>query len=87
MEKKTRARIIVSGKVQGVYFRMETKKEAERLHVFGWVRNNKDGTVEGLKHRYLPVFSVQYHPEAAPGPKDSEYIFDQFMDMMTGKEA
>jgi carbamoyl-phosphate synthase small subunit len=38
-----------------------------------------DGTVEGMRHRELPIFSVQYHPEAAPGPHDSEYLFDQFI--------
>ncbi|REH77726.1 carbamoyl phosphate synthase small subunit [Staphylococcus felis] len=41
-----------------------------------------DGTVEGLKHKYLPAFSVQYHPEACPGPTDSNYLFDQFIEMM-----
>ncbi|MBO8171116.1 MAG: glutamine-hydrolyzing carbamoyl-phosphate synthase small subunit [Bacillaceae bacterium] len=41
-----------------------------------------DETVEGLKHKKYPAFSVQYHPEASPGPEDSSYLFDQFMDMM-----
>lgn len=38
-----------------------------------------DNTVEGMKHNELPIFCVQFHPEASPGPKDSEYIFDEFM--------
>ena len=42
--------------------------------------NINDGTVEGMKHTKLPIASVQFHPEAAAGPKDSEYIFDKFME-------
>jgi carbamoyl-phosphate synthase small subunit len=41
-----------------------------------------DGTVEGLKHTKFPVFTIQYHPEASPGPEDSNYLFNQFMDLM-----
>ncbi|HEV8194908.1 MAG TPA: carbamoyl-phosphate synthase (glutamine-hydrolyzing) small subunit, partial [Ktedonobacterales bacterium] len=40
--------------------------------------NLSDGSVEGLAHEYLPIFSVQYHPEAAPGPEDNQYLFDRF---------
>ena len=47
--------------------------------------NLNDGTVEGLRHKELPVFSVQYHPEAAPGPHDSRYLFDRFIDLMESK--
>lgn len=47
--------------------------------------NLNDGTVEGMEHRELPVFSVQYHPESAPGPHDSRYLFDQFVSLMASK--
>jgi acylphosphatase len=48
MEKKIRAHAIISGRVQGVFFRMETKRAADGFGVFGWVRNRKDGTVEAV---------------------------------------
>ena len=41
-----------------------------------------DGTVEGIRHTQLPIFSVQYHPEASPGPDDNRYLFDQFWAML-----
>ncbi len=44
--------------------------------------NLNDRTVAGLRHRSLPVFSVQYHPESAPGPHDSEYLFNRFVQLM-----
>jgi carbamoyl-phosphate synthase small subunit len=44
--------------------------------------NLYDGTVEGLRHTSRPVFCVQYHPEAAPGPHDADYLFDQFLAAM-----
>ena len=43
-----------------------------------------DGSNCGLRHKELPVFSVQYHPEASPGPRDSRYLFQRFVDMMDG---
>jgi carbamoyl-phosphate synthase small subunit len=48
--------------------------------------NLNDNTVEGMKHKYLPVFSVQYHPEGSPGPQDSSYLFDKFMYIMKGEK-
>ena len=41
-----------------------------------------DGTIEGLRHKKLPIYSVQYHPEASPGPDDNLYLFDEFIQMM-----
>jgi carbamoyl-phosphate synthase small subunit len=51
--------------------------EIEITHV-----NLNDQTVAGLRHKTLPVFSVQYHPESAPGPHDSEYLFRRFVELM-----
>jgi carbamoyl-phosphate synthase small subunit len=51
--------------------------EVEITHV-----NLNDHTNEGMRHRSLPLFSVQYHPEASPGPHDARYLFDQFTDLM-----
>jgi carbamoyl-phosphate synthase small subunit len=44
--------------------------------------NLNDRTVEGMRHRELPIFSVQYHPEASPGPHDSWYLFERFRTML-----
>ena len=49
--------------------------------------NLNDDTVEGFRHATLPVFSVQYHPEASPGPHDAAYLFDAFVEMMKTKAA
>ena len=55
MEKKVRAHVIIKGRVQGVFFRLETKHAADRYGVFGWVKNQRDGTVatifEGSKEK------------------------------------
>jgi carbamoyl-phosphate synthase small subunit len=48
--------------------------------------NLNDQTVEGFRHREMPVFSVQYHPEASPGPHDAAYLFDAFVEMMKTKK-
>ena len=52
-------------------------KELEITHI-----NLNDDTVSGLKHKTKPIFSIQYHSEASPGPKDSEYIFDEFIKLI-----
>ena len=54
--------------------------EIEITHI-----NLNDGTNEGLRHKKLPIFSVQYHPEASPGPHDSDYLFKNFVDLIQNK--
>jgi len=49
--------------------------------------NLNDNTLSGIRHRELPIFSVQYHPEAAPGPHDSDYLFKQFIELMSAGQS
>jgi len=56
-------------------------REVEVTHI-----NLNDNTVEGMKHSSLPVFSVQYHPEAAPGPNDAGYFFSQFSELIAASK-
>ncbi len=46
--------------------------------------NMNDGSVEGLAHKELPIMTVQYHPEASPGPQDNQYLFERFLDLVEG---
>ena len=54
-----------------------SRNELEVTHI-----NLNDGTVEGLRHKELPIFAIQYHSEASPGPLDNVYLFEQFMEMV-----
>lgn len=58
------------------------KEAVELTHI-----NLNDGSLEGMRHRRFPAFSVQYHPEHAPGPHDSLYLFDRFIDMMRAEKG
>ena len=58
------------------------EKSLRKLPVEVTYTNVNDGTVEGLRHKKLPIYSVQYHPEASPGPDDNLYLFDEFLKMM-----
>lgn len=60
------------------------EKSLEGKEIFVTHRAVNDGTVEGIRHKNLPIFSVQYHPEAAPGPDDNTYLFDEFMALLNG---
>ncbi|MEJ2740272.1 MAG: carbamoyl phosphate synthase small subunit, partial [Dehalococcoidia bacterium] len=71
-------RIHITAQNHGYAVDPETLKNGlEMTHV-----NLNDGTLEGLRHRELPVFAIQYHSEASPGPLDNTYLFEQFIDMV-----
>jgi carbamoyl-phosphate synthase small subunit len=72
------SRIEITSQNHGFAVRIDSlPDELELTHL-----NLYDRTVEGIRHRELPCFSVQYHPEAAPGPHDSHYLFRQFLELM-----
>lgn len=58
------------------------KKDIEITHI-----NLNDKTLEGMKHNKLPIFSVQFHPEASPGPHDADYLFGNFIHLMEAHSA
>lgn len=64
-------------KPENKHYRMAENEDIEVTHI-----NLNDGTCEGMKHRKLPVFSVQFHPEASPGPHDAQYLFREFVTVM-----
>ncbi len=72
-------KIEISSQNHGFCIDMESLKDQDIYlsHI-----NLNDRTVEGLSHKTLPIFSVQYHPEASPGPHDAGYLFDRFIEMM-----
>lgn len=58
-------------------FAVDPKKLPKGFEV--WFKNLNDNSIEGVRHKSKPIFSVQFHPEACPGPQDTEYLFDEFI--------
>ena len=79
VQDKLDARIGITSQNHGFCVDMASlqKGDVELAHV-----NLNDQTVEGLRHKKYPLFSIQYHPEAAPGPEDARYLFGRFIDLM-----
>jgi carbamoyl-phosphate synthase small subunit len=80
---KTTGRIEVTSQNHGFAVNQDNlPEELELTHI-----NLNDGSVEGFKHKKLPIFSVQYHPESSPGPHDSNYLFDRFIELMQSRKT
>jgi carbamoyl-phosphate synthase small subunit len=60
------------------------KDKSDKNIIFDWLNLN-DGTIEGMSHRKLPIFSVQFHPEASPGPYDTTFLFEHFLNLVNAK--
>ncbi len=77
-------RISITSQNHGFCVDMDSlnKNEVEPIHI-----NLNDGTVEGLRHKKFPLFSIQYHPEASPGPNEAKYLFSSFIDLMNKHKA
>lgn len=74
------SRVYITAQNHGYALDADTLKGGlEASHI-----NLNDGTVEGLRHRDLPLLSIQYHSEASPGPLDNTYLFERFLDMVRG---
>lgn len=73
----TTGRIYITSQNHNYALEENVSSEVEITHI-----NVNDGTVEGFRHKKYPILSIQYHPEAAPGPQDSAYVFDEFIKMM-----
>jgi len=74
------SRVYITAQNHGYAVDADTLKgELEVSHI-----NLNDGTVEGLRHQDLPILSIQYHSEAAPGPLDNMYLFERFLEMVRG---
>lgn len=76
-------RVYISSQNHGYVVDVETLDEKIAVPAFV---NVNDGTNEGLKYTGKNIFTVQFHPEACPGPQDSSYLFDRFLNMMGGNE-
>jgi carbamoyl-phosphate synthase small subunit len=75
-------RVFITSQNHGYALRRAHVKNCE----VEWVNVN-DNTIEGLRHRTLPIFSVQFHPEAAPGPHDTSFLFKNFLEECTWQDA
>ena len=73
-----RNKVIITSQNHNYALKEADIKDVEITHI-----NLNDNTIEGIRHKKLPVLSVQYHPEAAPGPQDSRYIYKEFLEVIS----